>query len=122
MSPPDVSLEATALFAPVIGEIIIRRMFGGAGIYAGELMIAVEMNGDIGLRVDGEGKAKLAAAGARPLSYMAKGREIIIDTYWTIPEDVRADRPTLQHLVERARVLAATAKSKAKKKARKAAG
>jgi DNA transformation protein len=39
------------LFRP-FGEVVIRRMFGGAGVYADGLCFAIEQDGEVFLKVD----------------------------------------------------------------------
>ncbi len=39
------------LFAP-FGAVVVKRMFGGKGVYAEELMFAMEMDGEVYLKCD----------------------------------------------------------------------
>ncbi|HEU4518341.1 MAG TPA: TfoX/Sxy family protein, partial [Microvirga sp.] len=49
-------------------------MFGGQGIYAGDLMFALEVGGEIFLKVDDGSRAAFEAAGSRPFVYGEEGR------------------------------------------------
>jgi DNA transformation protein len=57
-----------------LGPVRCRRMFGGRGIYAGEVMFALEAGGEIFLKVDDGSRAAFEAAGSRPFVYGKEGR------------------------------------------------
>jgi DNA transformation protein and related proteins len=74
-----------------IGPVRVRRMFGGQGIYAGELMFALEAGGELFLKADDETVDALRAAGSAPFVYDRDGRHIEM-SYWRIPA-AAADDP-----------------------------
>jgi DNA transformation protein len=53
------------LFAP-FAAVSIRRMFGGHGVYADGLCFALEIGGDVYLKVDAKTEAEFAAVDSRP--------------------------------------------------------
>ena len=56
------------LFA-TLGNIRIRKMFGGAGVYAGEEMFALVDNDQIYVKADDDLKADLQAEGGEPFMW-----------------------------------------------------
>ena len=72
------------LFAS-LGAIRIRRMFGGQGVYAGELMFALEADGELYLKTDDSTVPAFRSAGSRPFTYEKDGRETQT-SYWRLPD------------------------------------
>jgi len=85
---------ATELFEG-LGEVRVRRMFGGAGVYAHDVMFALIDDDVIFIKVDDVLKQDLAAEGSRPWIYTAaKGPRAGIaeeTSYWSLPEDALDD-------------------------------
>jgi DNA transformation protein and related proteins len=79
----------TELFAP-LGFVSVRRMFGGAGIYRDELMIALEAYGELYLKVDSETASMFEKAGSLPFTYEG-GRKPITMSYWQLPAEAYDD-------------------------------
>ena len=74
-----------------LGPVRIRRMFGGQGIYSGEVMFALELDGELYLKVDDRTVERFRSAGSRPFVYEKDGRKIEM-SYWRLP-DAAADDP-----------------------------
>jgi len=78
-----------------IGQVQARRMFGGAGLYAGGVMFGLIDDDVIFLKVDEALRADLAAAGARSWIYTErKGPKAGIPqetSYWSLPESALDD-------------------------------
>ena len=72
------------LFAS-LGPVRTRRMFGGQGVYAGELMFALEADGELYLKVDDSTLSAFRSAGSRPFVYEKKGRTTQM-SYWRLPD------------------------------------
>ncbi|HEX9169876.1 MAG TPA: TfoX/Sxy family protein [Roseiarcus sp.] len=62
-----------ALFEP-FAAVAVRRMFGGAGVYAGGLCFAIESGGEVFLKVDSLSQPTFAEAGSSPFVYVARGK------------------------------------------------
>lgn len=77
------------MFAAV-GPVTIKRMFGGKGIYARGAIIAIETDGDIFLKADGQTVPGFQQAGASQWRYDGKGKPVFMP-YWTIPDDAFDD-------------------------------
>ena len=74
-----------------LGPVRIRRMFGGQGVFRGDLMFALEAQGELYLKADHETAAAFAAAGSRQFTYAREGRATAMG-YWTLP-DAALDDP-----------------------------
>ena len=104
------------LFRP-FGEVAVKRMFGGAGIYAEGLCFATELDGEVFLKADALSQPDFTAAGSSPFIYVARGKPMPT-SFWRLPAIARAEADELVRWaalgLEAAR-RAAEAKAKAKK-------
>jgi len=83
-----------------LGEVTIRRMFGGKGIYREGRILALEVDGEILLKADAESAASFSEAGARQWVYEGKARAgPVAMPYWSIPETALDDPDELAHWV-----------------------
>lgn len=86
MSAADLALD---LFAP-LGPIRIRRMFGGAGIYAGDVMFGLIADDVIHIKADAALAAALEAEGSGPFVWVPpsgpKAGQPIAMSYWRLPD------------------------------------
>ncbi|MFG1464624.1 TfoX/Sxy family protein [Xanthobacter sp. DSM 24535] len=96
------------VFAP-FGPVQVRRMFGGAGIYADDAMFALEAGGELYLKADPAFARDLEARGSVPFSYEAKGKRTIM-SYWKVPEAALDDGEDLADLASRALEIARAAR------------
>jgi DNA transformation protein len=72
--------------------VTARRMFGGAGLYAGEVMFGLVDDDVIYLKVDEALKVDLAAAGSRSWIYSGRQGDAPQETsYWSLPESALDD-------------------------------
>ncbi|MEC5387397.1 TfoX/Sxy family protein [Uliginosibacterium sp. H3] len=74
------------LFAP-LGAIQIKRMFGGAGIYAEDIMFALLADDVLYLKVDEQNRALFEAEGLEAFSYVAKGNRRVSLSYFRAPDE-----------------------------------
>jgi DNA transformation protein and related proteins len=86
-----VESEAIADLFAKLGPVRTRCMFGGQGVYAGELMFALEIDGELFLKVDNATEPAFRAAGSRPFVYDRDGRATTM-SYWRLP-DAAIDDP-----------------------------
>ena len=82
--------EIAHLFAG-LGEVSVRRMFGGKGVYHRGLIIAVEVRGEILLKADDVSATAFAAAGARRWTYEGRSGKPVSMPYWSIPDEALDD-------------------------------
>lgn len=78
------------LFA-AIGPIQIRKFFGGQGIYADGIIIAVVVHGELMLKVDAQSEPEFEEAGSRPWTYARPGKAAVRMPYSTMPDDAFDD-------------------------------
>jgi DNA transformation protein len=102
------------LFAPM-GPVQVKRMFGGAGVYADGLMFALLADETIYIKADDALKALLRDEGCGPFIWIPdngprKGEHVEMG-YWRLP-DAALDDPDLA--AEWGRKALAVAKAKAK--------
>lgn len=74
-----------------LGEVTIKRMFGGKGIYHQGRILALEVGGEILLKADAQSALEFADAGASQWVYEGKNRPAAMP-YWSIP-DAALDDP-----------------------------
>jgi DNA transformation protein len=73
------------------GQMSARRMFGGTGLYAGGLMIALEADGTLYLKADDHSRADFDAAGGVPFEFESRRGTVI--THYLTPPDEALDSP-----------------------------
>ena len=74
-----------------LGPVRIRRMFGGAGVYAGDVMFALIDDETIYLKTDDALKAELAAQGSVGWVYSRAPGKWEETSYWRLPETALDD-------------------------------
>jgi DNA transformation protein and related proteins len=103
------------LFKP-FGALTVKRMFGGAGVYAEGLCFAIEQDGEVFLKADALSQPDFTSAGSSPFIYVARGKPMPT-SFWRLPPIARAEAEELVRWaalgLEAAR-RAAEAKAKAK--------
>jgi DNA transformation protein len=110
---PDYIRELFAEF----GSVQVRRMFGGAGVYADGLMFALVSNGVIYLKADPEFVLEFERENCAPFQYDTKTGKRAIMSYWRMPDRLYDDTEELAQWARRA--LAAARQSQAKPAAHK---
>ncbi|MEO6376612.1 MAG: TfoX/Sxy family protein [Caulobacteraceae bacterium] len=86
MTLPEIDEMFSAL-----GPVSVRRMFGGKGVYHQGLIVAVEVRGEMLLKVDAVSAPEFEAAGARRWTYEGRAGKLVHMPYWTIPDDAYDD-------------------------------
>ena len=74
-----------------LGPIEIKRMFGGAAIYAHGLIFALLDDGVVWLKADESNAPSLQAAGARQFTFPTKEGKEMTMAYWSLPESALDD-------------------------------
>lgn len=105
-----------------LGQVQIKRMFGGAGVYADGLMFALLADETIYIKTDDTLKAALAEEGSGPFVWTPnkgpRAGESVEMSYWRLPEAALDDPELASRWAEKALAVArskATAKPKARK-------
>jgi DNA transformation protein len=81
-----------------------KRMFGGVGIYAGELFFAIIADEMLYFKVDDSNRADYEQAGMEPFAPFPD-RDVIMG-YYQLPEEVLDDTGELEQWVAKALVVA----------------
>ena len=73
------------------GPITARRMFGGYGIYHGDLMFGLVADDVLYLKADASSQPEFARRELQPFTYMKAGKTMNM-SYFAAPEEVYEDR------------------------------
>lgn len=112
------------LFSP-FGEISVRKMFGGGGVYCDGLFFAIIGDDDLWFKVDDVTRGEFEGKGLEPFVFEMKDGRSGTMSYYGVPEDIYDDHDELKHWATLALDAASRAaktkpkKKKAKKKAAK---
>jgi DNA transformation protein and related proteins len=68
-----------------LGPVVVRRMFGGAGISCDGVMFALVADNTLYLKADAESRAAFEAEGLGPFVYEGRGKPVAM-SYWRAPE------------------------------------
>ncbi len=90
-----MNLEALKeLFKP-FGAVAVKRMFGGAGVYAEGLCFAIEQDDEAFLKVDSLSQPEFAAVGSSPFVHVARGNPMAT-SFWRLPAIARSEPDELR--------------------------
>ena len=90
----------------------IKRMFGGAGVYADELFFAILADDVLYLKVDDGNRTQFEQRGLKPFTYETKTGRRSIMSYYPVPPEVLEDPEVMDPWVQGA--LAAARRAAAK--------
>jgi DNA transformation protein and related proteins len=110
VSPDDIR-ELFSNFGPVE----VRRLFGGAGIYAGGTMFALVHDGVVYLKVDERNALAFERENLEPFSYRRRGERASLTSYRRMPDRLYDDPDELASWAQAA--LAAAGRRRERKKA-----
>ena len=79
-----------------LGEVRARRMFGGHGIFRGDLMFALVVDDVLYLKAGSASRAAFVARGLRPFTYAARGKTVSLQYYET-PAEAWDDAAEMLH-------------------------
>jgi DNA transformation protein and related proteins len=117
VTPDDIQ----ELFA-VFGTVSVRRMFGGAGIYADETMFALVADGVIYLKADAVNTPAFEREQLPPFTYATKDGKRGVMSYRRMPDRLYDDPEELATWARDALAAAHRTGVRAKKVGKKAAG
>jgi DNA transformation protein len=120
MPVSDTFLDSLREILGETPEFRIKRMFGGAGVFSGELMFALAFDSDLYLRADPLTRPDFEAQGCAPFTYVVKDGATMQLGYWRAPEAVWDDAETAARWTRLA-IEAAARLHAAKRKPRKKA-
>lgn len=79
-----------------LDQVRARAMFGGHGIYHGDVMFALIADDRLYFKADEASKPQFEAAGSRPFVYDGGSRKPVTMSYWEAPEDALDDADELR--------------------------
>jgi DNA transformation protein and related proteins len=109
---PDFVSHCLELLEP-LGPMRARPMFGGWGLYQGDLFLALIAFERLYLKVNKDTRARFEAAGCEQFVYDGKGKPVTM-SYWTAPAEAM-DSPALMQPWARLALQAALAAKASKK-------
>ena len=80
-----------------LGEVSVHGYFGGWALRCRGVQFAMVMD-SVYFRVDDSTRPAYLDAGATPFTYVAAGREVVVQRYYSLPDGVIDDRARLQTL------------------------
>ena len=101
-----------------VGAIRTRRMFGGLGVYADDLMFALVFGETLYLKIDDATQAAFEAAGSGPFVFSMKDGSSASLRYWRLPDEAADDPEEAERWARLA--LDAALRARKPKKARRA--
>ena len=96
------NVERIAELFSSYGLVTVRRMFGGAGVFADGLMIALVVDGTIFFKADEHDIPDFEREGLRPFGYETKAGTRTLTSYWRMPERLYDDPDELAGWARRA--------------------
>jgi DNA transformation protein len=67
-----------------LGQVRVKRMFGGHGMYVYDVFIAIVADEELYLKVDAQTRPAFEAAGCHPFVYDKTGQAVALG-YWSAP-------------------------------------
>jgi DNA transformation protein len=102
------------LLAP-LGNVRARAMFGGHGIYRGEVMFAIIENDRLYFKTDTVSREAYSARGLAPFTYVARGKTQTLQ-YYEAPPEVFEEQDAMRHWAQQALDVALKARQAKNKK------
>lgn len=111
---PEFKSFVEDLFAPAF-SVRIRRMFGGAGIYSGEVMFGLISDERIYLKTDDMTRPDFEAEGSAPFTFQQKSGDFVAMSYMELPERLYDEPDELRDWAMKALSVALKGKTAARK-------
>ena len=102
MSVSDGYIEYVKELLQDFAPLRIKRMFGGAGVYSGNLFFAILADDELYLKVDDLDRADYEAQGLLPFTFKMKSGRRGTMSYYPVPADVQEDPDVLGDWVRKA--------------------
>ncbi len=91
---PQYRDYALDLLAP-LGPVRARRMFGGGGLFHGDVMFAFISGEELYFKVDDANRPDYEAAGEPPLTFRRGGKDRALKSYYRVPDTLYDDADEL---------------------------
>ncbi len=102
-----------------LGRIVVKRMFGGAGIYCDGVFFAIIDTETLYFKTDEESRAAYESENMSPFTFMTKDGPSRLPNYYRVPERLLDEPDDMRDWAQRAIAVAkkdAAAKKKSKKR------
>jgi DNA transformation protein len=76
----------------------LRRFFGGWAVTSDGRQLAIIMD-TVYAKVPARDREQWRTAGSRPFQFQAKGKTVVVEAYWSLPDDALDDPAELQRLL-----------------------
>ncbi len=103
-----------------LGPVVIKRMFGGGGVFLDGLMFGLVSDEALYLKADDGNRAAFVAEGLAPFTYAKLAGTATLHSYWQAPERLLDEPDELRAWARDAYAAARRSKKPAKTKARSA--
>ena len=91
MAEPDPLIPHAVDLLSSVGEIVVKRMFGGWGLSLEGLNLGFLLNGKLYLKADAQSLPLWEAAGCEPFTYQGKGRIVVVK--YLVPPEAAMESP-----------------------------
>lgn len=92
---PEYANYLADVLAP-LGPIHWRAMFGGYGVYCGDLFFALAVDDVLYLKADAETRERFEQAGLPPFTYLKQGQKSVSVSYYQAPDEIFDDEEALR--------------------------
>ncbi len=76
------------------GDISIKSMFGGWGLYKDYIIFAIIIDGELYFKVDNSNRKDYEDYGSRSFEYTREGKQVAL-SYWLLPEEIMENKERL---------------------------
>ncbi|GLK69473.1 TfoX/Sxy family protein [Hansschlegelia plantiphila] len=111
-----LDVERAGELFEAFGPVRCRPMFGGTGVYARDVMFALEVRDVLYLKTDASTQAAFQAEGCGPFSYDTARGQRTIASYWRAPDRLLDDPEEFAVWARRALAVALSRKQQAPRK------
>jgi DNA transformation protein len=98
----------------VVRDVRSRSMFGGVGIYSGDLFFALIDDDTLYFKVDNSTRSEFESRGMEP--FRPSGPEGEVMQYYCVPEEILEDTEALDEWVQRATAVARRARKRPRRR------
>lgn len=85
-----------------LGNVRARKMFGGHGLYSGELMFGIVVDDTLYLKVDADSRPQYESMALKPFAYLRKQKLVTLRSFYAAPADSLDDAELLCQWAARA--------------------
>ena len=118
--PPEIVEYYRGIFE-MMGPVELGRFFGGWGFRHMDIQFAVYLLNELYLVVDDGLREKLRVAGGHPFSYEKGGKDVIVERFYSVPEELLENPEEMMPFIEEAFRVAPRPKPKKVKATKKKA-